>query len=647
MSRLSLTLLAVGLLTVSPGYGEETQVVATRDELTFEDLFRRAAIRDIALSPDGEFVAFFRFNMLVIGRPGKGYTDVRSFADRLSIQDIQWIGPNSLWVDSWDRKHESILSTAIRFKDNGEEGFEVDDVWDHHYPGLVVDALVNDGRHVTLAVPRWEDETPAVDLYYVDVFQWIDEQQTLSNRVDTGSDEFLYYGQNANGDYTLGIRLAEGVPEIWSRLPDADDWEKVWKADRESTFIPYEISTDSKTLWVLTDTLTDRLVAAEFNLETREFGDILFEHNRVDVDGIVMSPDSREPIGATYTEQGLLQYHFFSAKHDAQFDRLRKHFPGQGIIRIGYSADADRLLLFASSPRLRGEIHVCDVTEDWCDLVDSVAPWLDGGVLNETIVFDVPSSDGIVVEAFLTLPSTTADSVPVVAMPHGGPIGISDERYFSSDVQWLAQNGYAVLQVNYRGSGGYGEVFLEAGLRQWGRGIEDDIEAAVRKVLEDYPVLDGERVGIYGASYGGYSALMSVIRNPGLFKCAASFAGVTDLTLLFTESAAKSSEFLRDTLIDYVGDPHINYAELVEHSPVYRYKDIKRPILLAHGLDDSVADFEHSWRMQKMLQLAGSPATFILLKDIGHGFSYISEAKQLYDPLMNFLDENLKAPERY
>ena len=171
---------------------------------------------------------------------------------------------------------------------------------------------------------------------------------------------------------------------------------------------------------------------------------------------------------------------------------------------------------------------------------------------------------------------------------------------------------------------------------------EDDIEASVKSVIAHYPEIDGERVGIYGGSYGGYSALMSVIRSPDLFKCAASFAGVTDLTLLFTQSSSTRSEALRSTLIEFIGDPDIDYAEQVKHSPVYRYKDIKRPVLIAHGMEDTIVDFEHSWRMQKMIGLAGSAPEFILLPGVGHGFTYISDAKDLYEPLVSFFDTHLK-----
>jgi dipeptidyl aminopeptidase/acylaminoacyl peptidase len=612
------------------------------DGLTFDDLFRSNAISKSRLSPDGELVAYFRYDMLVVGNLDAGYSDIRGFHSRLSIKDLTWIGPSTLWVDSWDPKNDRFIGTAVRFRKTDEGGMELDEARDHFSPGYISDRLQDNDDLVELARPRFEDEVLSAEIYTINVLEPLENQLTAATRVDTGSESFFYYRKNAAGDYVQGIRIAEGVPEVWRRLPDGETWEIVWSAEKESTFVPWFMSEDGKTSWVLSDATTDRVAAMEFDLEKGEFVKVLFQHERVDVDAILMSRDGSEPTGVIYSDRGLDRYHFFSEEDSAEFDRLQEHFPGQGIAVTGYSQESNRQLVFASSSNDPGSIHVCNLTSDQCELVAAVAPWLQGKLLSKTVALDIPSTDDIVVEAFLTLPTDSDQGIPLIALPHGGPIGVSDTRYFSSEVQWLAFNGYAVLQVNYRGSGGYGENFRNAGLRQWGRGIEDDIEAAVHKVLADYPGIDGDRVGIFGGSYGGYSAIMSVIRNPELFKCAASFAGVMDLTLLFKRSDVVHNEHLRELIVKYVGDPDIHYDEQTEYSPVYRYKEVTRPVLLGHGLDDPVVDFEHSWRMQKMLRLTGSPPEFVLLKGVGHGFDFVNEAQDFYGPLLEFLDKHLK-----
>lgn len=626
--------------------GSFTAAADESENITFEDLFHQAAIRHIALSPNGEFFAYFRDNTLVMGTSGDDISDIREFNSRLDIVDLDWIGPNTVWVESRDPRRESRYLTAISFKQGADGGYALDEVEDHTEPGFVNDPLPDDDDHVVFASPRVDDDVISTELYRVNVFEPLEDQLTRANRIDTGSEDFFYYKKDAAGEYTLGIRIAEGVPELWRRLPDGASWERIWSADSEFVFIPRQMSDDGKTLWVLTDALTERVAAVEFDIESRKFGKILYVHDRVDLDAILISKRTHQPTGVIFTEQGLMHYHFFSDEKSAEFDRLSAHFPGEGVMVIGSSQDASVRLVYVSSPSERGTIHVCDIVHDQCKAVGPVAPWMKGKSLSDTVALDIPSTDGFVVEAFLTLPASGGEHIPLVALPHGGPIGISDDRYFSPEVQWLAANGYAVLQVNYRGSGGYGQGFEAAGLRQWGRGIEDDIEAAVYKALDEYPQLDPSRVGIFGGSYGGYSAIMSVIRNPKLFRCAASWAGVMDLTLLFTQTSESQNEYLRKTLISYVGDPDIDYDEQRENSPVYRYREIERPILLGHGMEDTVVDVEHSWRLRKLLAMRGTGPEFILLDGVGHGFDYIKDARQFYEPLVAFLDKHLKQDEK-
>jgi dipeptidyl aminopeptidase/acylaminoacyl peptidase len=225
-------------------------------------------------------------------------------------------------------------------------------------------------------------------------------------------------------------------------------------------------------------------------------------------------------------------------------------------------------------------------------------------------------------------------------MPHGGPIGMADVRGYSSDVQYLARSGFAVLQVNYRGSGGYGRRFQEAGHRQWGRGIEDDIETAVDHVLASGRV-DGGRMCVVGASYGGYSALMMVIREPKRYRCAASLSGVTDIALLFNVDSVTGGEILTSQMEKIVGDPDRDYEEMRRYSPVYRADEIEVPIHLAHGEWDRTVDLDHLIRMKLALDLAKTPAQATIYAKMGHGFASREAAVRHWLNLYAFLAQHL------
>lgn len=633
--------LACSLLPGSVAAADTEAVEPPPDDgsVTIDDLFRAGAIVQATLSPSGEYVLFNREGDIVAGNAEVGYHVLATYKT-LQVTELEWIGEDTLIIQLYSNQGGNHYMQAIQFgpTDDGTFGMVRDEK--HTVRGYVHNPLRDESRHVIFARTGWRDEQPVADLYRFNVFNSTGSELAQSRRLDTGSDDFFYYLSDAAGDYVLGVRFAEGAPEIWRKVDE--EWLRVWRGSTEVTFIPWQLSPDDKLLWALSNAYTDKVAAISYDLETATLAEVLFEHERFDVDSIIMDAGRQNPIGVTYLDSGLVQYDFFDDDPRAEYDALRGLFPGKGILFVGYSDDRSKRLVLASSPEDRGAVHLCDIGTMACEVVQRMAPWLDGKPLSATQTLHIESTDGLVVDAFLTLPVDGDASIPLVALPHGGPIGVSDNRYFSPDVQWLAHNGFAVVQVNYRGSGGYGREFQSAGLRQWGRGIEDDIEAAVHYVLESHPQLDADRVGIFGGSYGGYSALMSVIRNPQLFKCAASFAGVTDLALMFTQARTRDNEALREGFVRIIGNPDVDESELLQYSPVYRYRDISRPVLLAHGTDDEIVDVEHSWRLRKMLQLSGNEPEFIVLDDIGHGFRHTGEAEKLYGPLIEFLQQHLQ-----
>jgi dipeptidyl aminopeptidase/acylaminoacyl peptidase len=202
-------------------------------------------------------------------------------------------------------------------------------------------------------------------------------------------------------------------------------------------------------------------------------------------------------------------------------------------------------------------------------------------------------------------------------LPHGGPLGVRDSRQFDPLVQYIATWGIAILQVNYRGSSGYGQKFLEAGYREYAKGIEDDIEAAVELVTTK-GLVDSDRMCVAGMSYGGYSALISVMRRPDRYLCTATVAGISDVPLFLNSTGMTRTEEGRDALEKYIGDPETEYERLVSISPAYRADEIEIPVLIVHGTEDRRVDVEHAYRLKTMLKAHGKRYSWYLLKGAGH-----------------------------
>lgn len=615
------------------------------DGPTFHNLFRMGVIKNAILSPNGERVAFARENTVMVGNVELGFHEIFIFGS-LRLVELQWSG-NNILLGSFRGRSTGVQTLHVM--EIGEVNGKLEETRHryHQINGYVFDPLTDSDEEIILAKYVDRGDFVAADLFRFRLFEVPFPQLKFKRRLNKGVKNLSWYLRSSSGEFAAGVSVRDEGLEVWQKPEGKRKWEKVWTAPPDTTFIPVGLSADRQRIWALSNVTTDRIAAVEFSLAAGNITSVLFEHDRFDLSDIILSDDSGEPLAVSYLEQGLNRYEIFSDSSRDVYEAAASLFPGEGVILTDFSQDQNMQIIVVSSPQNPGAVYVCDLDKSECNLIEHTRPWLNGVVLAETAAIEVVSTDGLTIDAFLTLPPNPSQKIPLLVMPHGGPIGVSDDRYYSSDVQWLAMNGYAVLQVNYRGSSGYGKSFRQSGLREWGRGIEEDIEAAISVALSEKEIIDSDRIGIIGASYGGYSALMGVLRNPEVFRCAVSFAGVTDLTLLFNGERVRKNADLRDQLIGMVGDPSVEYEQLVEHSPVYQFRRFTRPILIAHGTSDSVVDVEHSWRLKVMLDIADIDAEFVVLDRVGHGFTYISEAQSFYEPAIEFLDTHLKSGEDY
>lgn len=246
--------------------------------------------------------------------------------------------------------------------------------------------------------------------------------------------------------------------------------------------------------------------------------------------------------------------------------------------------------------------------------------------------------DGLEIRGLLTVPNTpNKKKLPMIVLVHGGPHGPYDRWGFDYEAQLFASRGYAVLQINYRGSGGRGANFEAAGYGKWGLEMQDDITDGVRWAIAD-GVADAKRICIYGGSYGGYAALTGVFREPDLFRCAVGMAGVYDLSLMYErgdiQTVKRGVNYLRSALGDDMED-------LKRRSPVYNADKIKVPVLLLHGKDDERAPIEHANRMRAALEKAGNAPEWMTEWGEGHGFFNEKNREVAYKKMLDFFARHL------
>jgi dipeptidyl aminopeptidase/acylaminoacyl peptidase len=344
-------------------------------------------------------------------------------------------------------------------------------------------------------------------------------------------------------------------------------------------------------------------------------------------------------IGARY-EATSPTYKLWLPDHpDAQLiAELHGAFPGKEVSVFDSSRDRNFLILIVESDREPGTFYLLDRAAKKATIIARRYPWLPAEKQGPQKPFTMKARDGLALNGLLTLPpGSSGKNLPLVVLPHGGPHGMLDGWGFDPELQILAQHGYAVLQVNYRGSGGYGWQFEEKGYRQWGRKMQDDVTDATKWAIAE-GVADPNRICIYGASYGGYAALMGPIREPGLYRCAAGLSGVFDLSKMYKWGSIRRSDLGMRYLKRVLGE---DQAELAANSPAKLADKLGVPVLLAHGYLDARVDVKHAQLMARELGKRKHPVEYQEYSATGHALRLRRHQLDFYTRLLRFLDANI------
>lgn len=380
----------------------------------------------------------------------------------------------------------------------------------------------------------------------------------------------------------------------------------------------------------------DAIVEYDFASGTRKE---VLRHEVADPIAAITSAGGRQTIGAVFGV-GVPQSRFWMPEHpDARLERdLAEAFAGEFSIVLNSTRDGRYHVVSVSSDRDAGRYYLFDRQTGDLKLLNKRRPWLNAGTLAPMKAVELKARDGLVLHGYLALPPSGATrALPLVVMPHGGPYFVRDNWAFDVDTQVLATRGYAVLRVNFRGSSGFGRAFADAGLRQWGGTMQDDLTDATRWAIEQ-GYADPKRVCIYGASYGGYAALMGAIKEPDLYRCAIGVAGVYDLDLLHKWGDVNDSRWGEKYLARIVGTDR---NELAARSPSRRVKEIKAALMLVHGGRDFRASPEHAKAIRRALDDAGIAYEGWFPSYEAHGISDSENQLEFYQRLLAFLDKHI------
>ncbi|MCE5232553.1 MAG: S9 family peptidase [Mizugakiibacter sp.] len=494
----------------------------------------------------------------------------------------------------------------------------------------LIDTLPRDAEHVLVAISS----------YSINPITRVARMDVNSGRLTTVASAPLRRARFA-ADAEGVVRLAEGeVKGNFSQLLYRADDKAAWRTlndERTSGHAerPVGFSADGRTAFLEVEQAAGPDAIVAFDTATGQRTEVLRDQ-RVDPDHILYSGSDYVPVGAAFMSDPPRTAFFDVNSRDAVVQRsLEAAFPGQSVTITSRTADGQLVLFAVSSDRNPGDFYLYDRKTKAAVGVFSRRLWLDPAQMAATRGVELQARDGVVLHGYLTLPKGAGTGLPMVVLPHGGPFGIADSPGFDEEVQLLADAGYAVLRVNFRGSGNYGRAFESLGARQWGARMQDDVTDATRWAIAQ-KIADPQRICIYGASYGGYAAMMGMAREPDLYRCGVGYVGVYDLPMMYRDDAAKGAD-LETWFRDWVGDPDT----LAAVSPTQLAARIKHPVLLAAGGQDTRAPIEHSRRMERALEAAGNAPETLYFPTEGHGFYTEEHRRAFYVKLLDFLSRNI------
>jgi len=619
-------------------------------EVPIADFARHPQYRSVKISPEGDYLAA---NSVIKDRAVLSLLRISDFkgvnlsaVEDSEVADFWWVAPHQvmyttgeqsawreapyptgeLYVANADGEHNKLLY-------GGQRGIG-------YVVGELISILPDDPRHALISRVRYGSR----ESY---------DTQAEAHRIDlsSGSTELLAKAPLRNAEFLAdhegNVRVSWGIGTDWKQKvyyrADADaEWKLIFDETKDKALVtPILFDRDGRNVYVKCDGANGvggicRWDLALHQLATlwsgKESGPVRLERT---IDGrdafAVVSMPGRPVLDLLNKESP-----------DARMlVSLYRHFEGQRVTLGTSTRDGRKRVVFVDSDVNPGEYYLYEPEKKNVAKLLSVMPWINPNAMAPMEPIKLASRDGLPLHGYLTHPPGKADAknLPLVVLVHGGPYMVRDEWEFDPDVQMLASRGYAVLQVNFRGSMGYGEAFASAGVREWGGKMQDDVTDATRWAIKE-GIADANRICIYGSSYGGYAALEGAVKEPDLYRCAIGVAGVYDLNTFVERTDVQETKQGRAYLSKVLGD---DKSELAERSPISHLDKLKAKVMLIVGGADRRVPPAQGRALDDALNERKIDHEWLYRRTEGHGFYNEKLRTEMYEKMLAFLNKHIGA----
>lgn len=663
LRMLSASSLLLALALISP-VAEAQQIPGALPRLySVEDFAKGTQFGGSRLSPDRTSVAFMAYangrrQVAVLDLNAGRVTRLTDFKDR-NAASVRWVSNTRLWISLDIEGNESFGLYAV---DRDGRNFRplveppiIQAVKGARAPRFVrfERSIENNTSEVIVSA---NDRSPrAIDLYRMDISTG---RRTLLTVERPPEPRAWVLDENAVPRVVRTWDKSRREHVLLARSSSSTPWREFFRyKEGAERIVPLFFAKDNRTLYVLSNVGRDTDALYEFDLEGGKIGRLLFEapdgydmgHEPFTLEpnftnrsgGIITSPETGEIIGFSYNGDRVV-YSWKDADYQRYQQEIDAALPGR-TNEIAPAKAGQRLVVRSYSDRHAFSLFLFDPAKRQLERVGSGFPWFSETDLAQQRRFEYTARDGLRIRGYITLPvGREPKNLPAIVMPHGGPITIRDDWGFDPSVQFFANRGYAVIQMDYRGSGGYGRRHLQLGFKEVGHKMIDDHTDAAQHWIKQ-GVVDAKRVCVYGYSYGGWAALVGLIREPELYRCGVNGFGVTDyVDDIRAYSLGNDESFGPDVSRDWFGDIEIaaERRKLQEFEPVARAAQIRAPLLNGYGQNDPRVEILQ-WRLlEGALKSAGRPVDGVVYSNEGHGWRNEENRRDWYRRVETFLRQN-------
>lgn len=625
-------------------------------EVPIEDFFAHEKFRNVKISPDAKHIAFSyeegsEVRLAIMELKQQKILSSFGFGDNMHVINFYWAN------------NERILMQVVEQKGNlaSMQGSPVD-----------LYAANIDGRRRTLLVSGSQQYIQILHLLpkqpqHILIGRYVRDERTNQGTlraftldVNRGRQQYLadqprglvasLFADNS-GAVRAGLEYQQGNNfddnKLILHFKEGETWSAfdIPSKRQNPAFTPFGFSSDNNIAYFLSNydmPEADTLGLFAYNFSEKSVS-LITRHAYADIDDGFYGKDGE--LLAVGFAASALEYQFVNKSHPdvLLLAGLQQAFPND-IVRItSFDREKGHAVFNVRSDINPGQFFLFNRESNQASYLASTHPQITPELMAPMQPISFTARDGKVIRGFLTLPKDQQKNLPLIVNVHGGPFGIYDRWGFHREAQFFASRGYATLQVNFRGSGGYGDEFQRAGRLEWGKAMQDDVTDATLWAIEQ-GIAAADRVCIYGGSYGGYAAVWGVIKEPNLYQCSVGYVGVYDMPLFFRGDGSDAS---RSRTIGQFISSHVGSGDeyMRSISPVHHVDKIQVPLFIVHGSKDVRVPIVHANHLRRELDAAGKEYQW-LVKEDGHGFYNVDYRKELYQQMLMFFDKHIGQPQQ-